>query len=119
MTFLQIVTNDAFLLVLILVLLFYHIFSQRRLEMKIINLAAEYDLLQETDEDTVQGEGNTGKTSNERIEEDFKAFQESVNEQLEENEQEVKKVIEVLRSVTFEIKGLRDAIRDRTIDLEL
>jgi len=119
MTFLQIIINDMFLLVLIVGLLFYLIVTQRRLEMKIANVEAEYDLLLESKEGPLPHEGNTEKTFNGTVPEDFMAFQESVNKRLEENEKEVKKVIEVLRTVTQEIKNLKDSIRERTIDLEL
>ncbi len=119
MTFLQIIINDVFLLVLIVGLLFYFIFTQRRLEMKIANMEAEYDLLLESKEGPVPNEGNIENTSNDRTPEDFKAFQEKVNKRLEENEKELKKVIEVLRTVTMEIKNLKDSIRERTVDLEL
>ena len=119
MTFLQIITNDIFLLVLIVGLLFYLIFTQRRLEMKIANMEAEYDLLLESKEGPLPNEGNTEKTFNDKAQEDFKAFQEGVNKRLEENEKEIKKVIEVLRTVTQEIKNLKDSIREKTVDLEL
>ena len=119
MTFLQIITNDIFLLVLIVGLLFYMIFTQRRLEMKIANMEAEYDLLVESNEGADPSEENTENTSNDTVSEDFKVFQEGVNKRLEENEQELKKVIEVLKAVTLEIKNLKDAVRERTVDLEL
>ena len=119
MTFLQIIINDIFLLVLIVGLLFYLIVTQRRLEMKIANMEAEYDLLLESKEGPLRNEENIEKTSNDTAPEDFKAFQESANKRLEENEKELKKVIEVLRTVTQEIKNLKDSFRERTVDLEL
>jgi hypothetical protein len=126
MTVFQIIFNDIFLLVLIVGLLFYHIFIQRKLEMKIANIEAEYDLLLESKGGLVSDEGEIEKTSSaldkaskDRTPEEFKAFQESVNKRVEENEKELKKVIEVLKTVTLEIKNMKDAIRERTIDLEL
>ena len=119
MTFSQILINDVFLLALILFSLFYNRFAQRRLEMKIANLEAEYDLLKEKDKEPVREEENLEKTSNDKTEEEFKAFEESVNKRLEEKEEELKKVIEVLRTVTLEIKNLKDSVREKSIDLEL
>ncbi len=119
MTFLQIIIKDVFLLVLIVGLLFYYIFTQRRLEMKIVNMEAEYDLLLESKEGPVPKEGNIDEASNDRTPGDIRAFQENANKRLEENEKELKKVIEVLRTVTIEIKNLKDSIRERTVDLEL
>jgi hypothetical protein len=87
--------------------------------MKIANMEAEYDLLLESREGDVPNEGNTEKTFDDEAPEDFKVFQEGMNKRLEENEQELKKVIEVLKAVTLEIKNLKDAIRERTVDLEL
>jgi signal transduction histidine kinase len=94
--------------------------------MKIANIEAEYDLLLESKGGLVSDEGEIEKTSSaldkaskDRTPEEFKAFQESVNKRVEENEKELKKVIEVLKTVTLEIKNMKDAIRERTIDLEL
>jgi hypothetical protein len=93
MTFLQIIINDVFLLVLIIGLFFYIIFSQRKLEMKIANIEAAYDLLLESKKGSVPNEGNAEKPSNDRTPDDFKTFQDGVNKRLEENEKELKKVI--------------------------
>lgn len=126
MTVFQIIFNDIFLLILIVGLLFYHRFMQRRLEMKVVNIEAAYDLLLESKEGLVLNEGEREKTSpgfdkasKDRTPEEFKALQESVNKRSEENEKELKKVIAVLKTVTLEIKNMKDAIRERTIDLEL
>lgn len=126
MTVFQIIFNDIFLLILIVGLLFYHRFMQRRLEMKVVNIEAAYDLLLESKEGLVPNEGEREKTSSmldkaskDRTPEEFKALQESVNKRSEENEKELKKVIAVLKTVTLEIKNMKDAIRERTIDLEL
>jgi hypothetical protein len=87
--------------------------------MKIANIEAAYDLLLESKKGSVPNEGNAEKPSNDRTPDDFKTFQDGVNKRLEENEKELKKVIEVLRTVTLEIKNLKDAIREKTVDLEL
>ena len=126
MTFVQKIINDVFLLVLIVGLLLYFIVTQRRLEMKIANIEAEYDLLLESKEGPIPKEENIDETpsgideaSDDRTPGDFEAFQESANKRLEENEKELKKVIAVLGTVTQEIKNLKDSIKERTIDLEL
>ena len=59
------------------------------------------------------------KTSKGRTSEAIGASQETIDEKIEENEKELKKVVEVLRTVTIEINQMKNAIRERTIDYEL
>lgn len=59
------------------------------------------------------------KASRGKMTEAIGASQETIDEKFNENEQELRKVVEVLRTVTLEIKQMKNAIRERTIDFEL
>ena len=59
------------------------------------------------------------KASKGTMSEGIRASQETIDEKFKESEKELKKVVEVLRTVTLEIKQMKNAIRERTIDYEL
>jgi methyl-accepting chemotaxis protein len=167
MTVFQILFNDIFLLVLIVGLLICLIFVQRRVEMRIANIQAAYDVLLESkegvdkkddsEETLLQFKRNidermnthslevgevakrvqvlgekievamkdvdkklaSQKTPTERAPEGLNAVPEGLNKILEKNENEMKQVVEAIKKITAEMKHMRDAIREKTIDFEL
>ena len=167
MTVFQILLNDIFLLVLIVGLLFCLIFLQRRMEMRIANIQAAYDLLLES-KDSVDKEDDSQEASlqikrnidermhtlsleigdvakkvqvlGERIEVVIKDVdkklasqktppdgapgrlngpQQDLNKILEKNQNEMKQVAEAIKKINTDMKHMKDAIRERTIDYEL
>ena len=167
MTVFQILFNDVFLLVLIVGLLFCLIFLQRRMEMRIANIQAAYDLLLES-KDSVDKEDDSQEASlqikrnidermhtlsleigdvakkvqvlGERIEVAIKDVdkklasqktppdgapgglngpQQDLNKILEKNQNEMKQVAEAIKKINTDMKHMKDAIRERTIDYEL